>query len=81
MDIVVHPIPKEPCSLRQFMRDKPYRVECQVPNLTLATPVMEYGAVTVLNTALVYCGDCVKIDDEVSKIILYRIKLISNYCV
>ena len=54
-------------------------MQYQVPNLTLATPVTEYGAVTALNTALVNCGDFVKINDEVSKIISYRIKLISTY--
>ena len=53
-----------------------------MPNLTLATFVTEYGVVTVLHTTvLVYCGDFVKINDEVSKIIFYRIKLISNYLV
>ena len=82
MDIHVteHPcITTEPCTLHEFMRDKPYRVQCQIPDLTLATPVTEYGAVTVLNMALVYCGDFVKITDEVSKIVFYRMKLISNY--
>ena len=82
MDIAVHPLTTEPALFGSSCETS--HTDCNVRCPTsplLPRSVTEYGAVTLLNTALVYCGDFGEINDEVSKIFFYRIKLISNYLV
>ena len=67
MDLTLHLcFWKETCSLRQLMRDHPYKLLFPMPQLPLTTTVAQYGAVVAVNKTLAHCGDFVKITDGVS---------------
>ena len=62
MDLTLHLcFSKETCSLRQLMRDHPYRMLFPIPQLSLTTSVTQYGAVVAVNKTLAHCGESVKI--------------------
>lgn len=85
MDISVHPsLSSETYTLHQFIQDHPCRLSFPSPDMTLNTPVTEYGALISTNKEFVNCGDYVRICDGVSNgyniyLLLFMLFLFSQF--